>query len=325
MRWISKAALAGLMTVFFAPAFVQAAPFDSKLVPADAKWVLHVDMDAARGTRTWDTIKEHLEHDANYQSKLAEVKTLTGMQFPQDLHDVTLFGASAQEEAGVVLIHAKIDKEKTMTALQLNSAYGSQPFGEYQVVTWDDKGKKMFGAFHDESTVIIGRSAENIQGALKTMDAKAPSIETGSALTAGGKPQLLLYVAAKGLPELKQNGQPRSPIIADLENAWISLSEKGEDALLQASVMSKTAEAAEQMRTALEGIKAMVTLSANSDNPDPNAKNAATALTTLKASTENRTMKIDWPISLDLVREIVDQGASQHKSATAPKSAAPGQ
>ena len=205
-----------------------------------------------------------------------------------------------------------------MTALQLNPAYGSQPFGEYQVVTWDDKGKKMFGAFHDESTVIIGRSSENVEGALKTIDAKAPSIETGSALAAGGKPQVLLYVAAKDLPELKQNGQPRSPIVADLENAWISLSEKGEDALLQASVMSKTAEAAEQMKSALEGIKAMVSLSANSDNPDPNAKNAAIALTRLKATTDNRTMNIDWPISLDLVRPIVDQVTRQKSAPPAP-------
>lgn len=325
MRWISKAALSGLISGLLATAVVQAAPFDAKRVPAEAKWVLHVDMDAARGTRTWDMIREHLEQDPNYQSKLAEVQALTGMRFPQDLHDVTLFGASAGEAAGVVLIHANIDKEKTMTALQLNPSYASQRFGDYLVVTWDDNGRKMFGAFHDPSTVLIGRSIENIQGALKTMDGKAPSIEAGSTLAAGATPQLLAFVAAKDLPELKQSGQPRSPMIADLENGWISVSEKGQDAVVQAALVSKTAEAAQQMCTGLEGIKAMVSLSANTENPDPNAKHAAAALTTLKATTENQTMKLDWTISLDLVGQIVDLATAQPKSVTAPKSVPPGQ
>ena len=205
MQWISKTAGAALIMSFFAPAFVQADPFDAQHVPAEAKWVLHVDMDAARGTRTWDTLKRHLETDGNYQAKLEEVQTLTGMQFPQDCHDVTLYGASAQEEAGVVLLHAKIDKEKTMTSLQGNSAYGSQAFGEYQVVSWDDKGKKMFGAFHDESTVIIGRSEENIENALNTIDGKARS--TNAVLAAGAKSHPLVYVAGKDLADLKQ-GRP---------------------------------------------------------------------------------------------------------------------
>jgi hypothetical protein len=322
---VSKFAAASVLMSFLFSAVAPASPFDLKTVPADAKWVIHLDMDAARDTRVWGIFKSHLDNDPNFQGTVAQVSTITGMQFPQDLHDVTLFGQSAEEEAGVVIVHAKIDKDKTMNALQMNPAYGSQAFGDYQVITWEDKGKKMFGAFHDEGTVIIGRSAENIEGVLQAMDGKTPSIEAGSVLAAGVKPQLLAYVAAKDLPELKKAGQAQSPIIADLEHAWIGLTEQGDDAVLEANITAKSADAAEQMHSVLNGLKAMVTLAANSDNPDPNPKRLATALTRSKLTTEDQTVKIDWPISLDLIQQFLDQAARHKPAASAPADSTPGQ
>lgn len=318
MRWISNAAVAVLTTGLFTPAFLQASPFDFQRVPAAAKWVFHLDMDAARGTRTWEMLSKRLESNPSYHESLSKVETLTGMHFPQDLRDVTLFGASSGEEA-VALIHGTIDKAKTLAALQENPAYGSQAFGEYQVLTWDDKGKTMFGAFHDDSNVIIGRSEETVEGALKTMDHKAPA--TGAVLAAGAKSQPMVYFSGKDLIDMKKVGPLQSPMLAEMENAWISISEKADSAVVHANIVSRTPEATEQISTALEGIRAMVNLAANAENAAPNAKNAAIALDSLKATVEDRTMQIDWPVSIDLIGKLLERGASRQPIPVAPKSA----
>jgi hypothetical protein len=83
---------AALFASVFIPAVGRADPFDPKHVPADAKWLVHADLDAARDTKSFDLVRQHLLVDAGAQAKFDQLETITGVRVPDDLHDVTVYG-----------------------------------------------------------------------------------------------------------------------------------------------------------------------------------------------------------------------------------------
>jgi hypothetical protein len=118
-----------------------AAPLDAKAVPADAKWVVHVDVDALAKSETWKLVEPRLAARPNYGKSKAEIERLFAAQLPRDLRDVTLFGPGAGEADAVVVVRAAVDQERVKTLLSLNESYTTQTIGGQTVHGWRDEGK----------------------------------------------------------------------------------------------------------------------------------------------------------------------------------------
>jgi hypothetical protein len=282
---------------------VHADPLDPKQIPADAKWVLHVDMDSARDTKVWAAMDNQLSTNKDFQSGIRQIEQVTNAQFPRDLHDVTLYGRSADDDAGVVIIHAHVDRKQTMTLLQLNPSFASTSVGDYDLLTWDDKGKSIHGCFRDDNTMIIGRSAEVVRDALDVMDGKSESIKVDSPLAAGAKPQLLAFIAASDLATLKKQGAKPSPLASQVQSAWISLSESDGNAVIKADIQANSEDAATQLDQIVAGTKAFIAMSAQSDETKPRDKDQAltfmSVLKTLTVKREGKSLLVDWPIAIE--------------------------
>jgi hypothetical protein len=289
------------------PVVTQADPFNPKLIPAEAKWVLHVDLDAARETKSLEAVRENFLSTDAAEAKIAQIEQITGTKIPDDLDDVTLYGKDAGEEAGVILVHGNLDAAKTQNSLEMADQFASNPYGNYAIFTWFDKEKSqmMFAAFHDKSNLIVGRTEEKIQTALDAMDGKTASITPDSPLVGGANPQLLLYVAAKDIPQLHKAGEKTNPIINSLRSAWICLSEKQDKVTVHAQFTGASAETASNLRTALEGLKSMLTLAAGDENADPVAKAVVGASKSFATTQQDQAVIVDWPVSVDQMSTIV--------------------
>ena len=259
-RSILTAAIFPMLLHLVRPAITQADPLDRKLVPVDAKWVLHVDMDASRDTKLWTAINHKLSENTDFQDSVHQFEQLTNSQFPRDLHDVTLYGRSTDEQAGVVIVHAHVDRQQILTLVKMNPGYGLKTVGDYDILTWTDKGKTLHGAFHDDSTMIIGNSEELVRDGLEVIDGKSDSIKEDSPLAAGTKPKLLAFVAAANFADLQKNGAAQSPMMSQVKNGWISVTESESNVVLTADVVSNTAESASQLGQSIDGLKAMLSL-----------------------------------------------------------------
>ena len=83
----------GLALVLGLAAAANAAPLDPKQVPAEAKWLMHVDVDAMRqATVVQKAWKKGLEMHKEAQQHLDKLKTAIGMDICKDLHGVTAYG-----------------------------------------------------------------------------------------------------------------------------------------------------------------------------------------------------------------------------------------
>jgi hypothetical protein len=317
MRWMNVLAW-GAVGVVTVSAAVRAAAFDPKSVPADAKWVIHVDMDTAKSSKLWDIVDDRLQNKPDVERGIGQLEQITGLRFPQDFHDVTLYGRTSGDEAGVILCHADADQQRIIAALQMNPDYSSSTYGNYEIHSWTDKGKTRFGAFHDKTLAVLARSEENVKSALDTLDGKAGALQADSPLVGGAAPGLIAYVAGENLAALWKGGGQPPPFVPLIDSVWLTVNEEGDHELVKANVVGKTADAATQMRSILEGAKAMVTVTAANQSADPRLKAGAAALANLNSKVDDKTVTIHWPIALDQIQTFVDPMGHREDATTEP-------
>jgi hypothetical protein len=298
-------------------AAVHADPFDPKTIPADAKWVVHIDVDAARHTKSFGAFCDQVLANENVRGKLDQIKDFTGLDIPDDVNDVTLYGKAAGPDAGVVIVHGKLDEKKTVDSLSMADQFESKKYGDYDVYTWLDKDKNqiMWGAFHGDSVVIIGHSEEKIDDTLDAMDGKGDSLKGDSTLAKGRKPQVLIYVAAKDIPQLHGPADKPNPVTSAIQSAWVSLTEKADVIILSGELQAATSDNAANLRSLLEGVRGMLGVAASSDNADPVAKAVVAADKSFTTTQTDNVVSVDWPVQLDQFKAIIKAIADKQANA----------
>jgi hypothetical protein len=287
---------------------LDAAPFEPKKVPEGAKWVLHVDMDALRITEVWKLIDGEIAKNAAADTKLGEIEQFTGIKFPEGLHDVTLYGLGFSEDAAVITISAGMDQGRLIGFLQQNPNFKSEKHGEKDVFTWiDESGKRMYGTFYDDKTAAISQSSDAIKTFIDTRAGVKKGLSNDSPLAAGAKPGLVAYMAGKDLAQLKEAAQ--NPQIQEAELIWFGAEERGADVALYASLTTKTADTANQLRMLAEGGKALLALQMKDPKTDPSAKMLGEMLQRVTTKVEGSTLSADGKVSLGVIRKLMDMAA----------------
>jgi len=303
MRFARSIALS-LLAILTLSSFTRASGFDPRQVPAGTQWVLHIDADAVAKSTLWEIAEPMLSEKADYVTKVEEIERIMGMKFPKDLHSVTLYGNAFDEKNAVAVLHADVDRPRVKTLLSVNPAYAASAHGQHEVLTWEDKGKTLFGAFHGTDGIIVSQSKSAVENALDLLDGKSKALSTESTLT-GGKDAtagVLLYIAAEALANMQ--GAAKSPVVKQIENAWISLGEQDKDIVFRSNVVTVTPDTATQFKDLLQGFKAGAQLRAEDTTVAAHERAIAAALSRATVKADGKVMSIEWPISTEKVREI---------------------
>ena len=255
-------------TSFVAVPNLHAAPLDPQQVPKAAQWVIHFDADQTKASTVGSAIIDEVLARPDAQQGLDMLLRLAGFSFPKDLHGVTLYGAAFGEEHNVVLVHGDFDSNRVLGVLELAPSYTNELYNGHEIVSWEDKGKTMFGSFVRKDLIAIARSADLVQRAVdvldKKADAKGPLAENVPAKEAG----VLMYVEGHSLAELAAS-RKASPALANAESAWVAVGESEDKQLFaKGHVESPDAHRAQRLLRAAEGIRAIVSMQAAQDGAD---------------------------------------------------------
>jgi hypothetical protein len=324
--------LATVVMLTLPVAFARAAPFDPTRVPADARYVGHVDMDALRPTHLWDEINDRLVGNEAFGAKMGLFEQGSGMRFPRDLHDVTIYGKDAGDTNAVTLVHARMNRDQFMAAL-VNFApnAAADSLGKYDTVSWDDGDRKMFATFHDESTLIFARSEANLGWALDAIDGKVPHVAPTDRLAAGaakppaGAPAVLAYAATVEPADLmgQASKRPVNPLLKQVDGGWLTIVERpatastrpttgpatqpaSDDVAVHVVVMAQTADGANQLVSGGNGLRFMVGMAATSKTADPNLKFIAGVLGRAVLAQDGKTATADLSAGIDQLAAAAD-------------------
>lgn len=257
-----KKALTITLTILMAlllSTVARAETLKKNIVPEDASWVIHLDLEQLLGSRFFTHLMG-AEEWAEVESKNAQFAKKFRINLLKDLKAVTVYGKGHDEETAVACITGRFDKDHLLDLLGMSDEHKEIPYGNYTMHNWDGDE---YGAFVGNNLVVITKTEAGLKHALDVISGKAENI-TGSAagdiLDRTPSDSLLTAVARNISELLDREKDEHSAILKKAQAAMLHLSERGDDMVMGAEVAASSAKDANNIEQMLKGLRAMLDL-----------------------------------------------------------------
>lgn len=286
---------------------VGAAPVDLASVPADAVWMMHLDMDAAREstvvTRMYDRAKAM---HPQLEAMMAMAVGMTGMDPRKDLHDVTVYGRDTDKRNAVMVVRAKANREFLEKMVEKARDHRTMEHGDRTLHSWTHGGRKgkgkgetVVGVFQADDRMVFARSSDAVKEGLDVLDGAKPAYGEGP-LAGRVKPGSILVARAAAVdPDTK------CPVLRQGRGFRVAAGEAEGRSFYRAKLEMKSAEAAGQAEDVVDGLAAMIRLRWGDD------ADAMKLLSGLQTEVGGETCTISWDAAADDVWKAVDKAATE--------------
>ena len=243
---------------------LQAAKINPAHIPAKAKWLLHMDIDAFKET----TLGKHVMKEANEKGlqKMKALQDMFGIDLENDIHGATAFG-NGKKDNGVLIIHAKANQKKLMNFVVLNDTYEKTSHGKHDIHSLEDEkkpGRHNFFCFYNKKTIVAGPTMDHVTESLDVLNGEAPSMTLNDDVLALGKfvdsPVLHGYGDFAGLLEMNKN--PKAELLKTISSMGMAIGEEGGLFMSAFGLSASTEESAAQVENLVRGMVALGSLSA---------------------------------------------------------------
>ena len=284
----------------------RAEPLDLKYAAADAKWAVHVDVDALRQSPVVQkAYQKCLEMHPDAAKHMDKAQEMLGMDPRKDLHAVLAYGKDTDKEHGILLIHADVNQKLLLEKAAKAPEHKVTQYGSYELHSWKHTGRHgsrpVTGAFYKPDVLVFAGSVEAVKGALDVLDGKSPGMSDKDAPLAGHTHPGAIFVARAAAIDPKIH----CPILSQADSFRVTIGENEGQSYYRARLVLKSAETAGQVKAIVEGFQALVSLKYGSD------ADVMKVASGLKVTVEDKTVHIQWSASTDAVWTVVEKAAKQ--------------
>ena len=120
---------------------------NAKHLPADARWYIHLDVEAARKTALYAQALDLVKAKFPLEEVAAQLKSQIGVNPLTDITAVTVYNNSFAKEVAAVVIYARVDAGLLNNAIAQNPGYKETSYGKHTLLEWTDNndGKQKNG------------------------------------------------------------------------------------------------------------------------------------------------------------------------------------
>jgi len=267
-----------LIALLAAPA--SAAPLDPAHVPADAKWVIHVDFKALGHTKLADQVREKRGH--LLWAARTWLQNRYGIDPREDLDSLTAFGNSYEAHTGTLILKANFDQQKVQARLEQKPNVQKMSLGDYTVYTMplepdhpynrqaankaDANEAERAAQQHprtvsvvlmDGKTMVVTSSRDRVQAALDLVKGTATAVaKRDMPLLSKLSEGTIFYGAADKLGGIKEH-EGFFPILSQHEQIFSSIGVKDNHVFKELTLVAQSEEVAQDMKSFLEGMNAL--------------------------------------------------------------------
>lgn len=233
-----------------------ASPLRASLVPAEARWVIHIDVARLAETRVKALLYEDSERGIGRAVRVME--RVGKIDLLRDISAVTIVGLGSRENDAVVALEGKIDKDYLLTLMELERSPEKIPYGKFTIYRW---GHGEYGVFTADKLTLIGGSLQTIQLVLDTWEGKGKSAADTPLLAKfkSASSAAFMVASANKLSALTKNDEG-STILKKAGAAFLQLEE--EKGLLKLNLVLETdsAETASNLAKVADGLLAIASM-----------------------------------------------------------------
>jgi hypothetical protein len=154
-----------LGVVFIIPA--KPASLQTSIIPDDARWVIHFDVEKFTSTRVFELLKQ--DEALGLEKKTLGISTMFKFDPFKDIMGITLFGTGKGEKNTVVCLSGNFNKDHLLVLLDMNVDHRKIPYGKYTIHKWD---RSQFGTFAGDHLVVIASNEGVLKNVLDVISGK---------------------------------------------------------------------------------------------------------------------------------------------------------
>ena len=155
-----KKTLLSIVALALSVAASQAAKIDKASISKDAKFVVHLDLDAFRASKIGTTVLEKIREDKGGE-KLDALAEIIGFDPLSAIHGATLSG-NGEEDNGILVVKHKADNAKLLAFMKLDENYRKSEHGKHEIHGVGDRsdGERGYISFVNDTTAVLAPSRE---------------------------------------------------------------------------------------------------------------------------------------------------------------------
>lgn len=280
-----------------------AAPLDLAAVSADAKWLMHFDMDAARDSvvvkRAWERMQKMHPHAGGMMDMAAK---MTGMDPRQDLHDATAYGLDTDKRNGVMIVRAKVNREFLTRMVEKAADHKTMKHGDYTLHAWTHKRGRhsgpAVGAFFKDDVMVFARTEAAVKAALDVLDGRTAAVAGDAPLAGRVRPGSIMVARATAVdPDTK------CPVLKQGRAFRVALGEHDGKSFYRARLEMASPAAADDVVDVVKGFTALASLRWGGE------ADAMKLVDGTKTVVDGSTCTISWDADAEEVWKVVDRAA----------------
>lgn len=256
----SRVAILAAAMLAAAAAPLAAAPLDLGAVSADAKWLMHFDMDAARDSvvvqRAWERMLKMHPHAGGMMDM---VTRMTGMDPRKDLRDATAYGLDTEKRNGVLIVRAKANREFLTRMVEKAADHKTVKHGDHTLHAWTHKRGRhsgpMVGAFHKDDVMVFARTEAAVASGLDVLDGRKAAVSGDAPLAGRVRPGSIVVARATAVdPDTK------CPVLKQGKGFRVALGEHEGKSFYRARLEMASSAAADDVVDVVKGFTALASL-----------------------------------------------------------------
>ena len=198
-----KKTLLSIVALALSLATGQAATIDKANISKDAKFVVHLDLDAFRASKIGITLLEKIREDEG-REKLDALVEIIGFDPLTAIHGATMFG-TGEEDDGIIVMKHKADNAKLLAFMKLDEHYRKTEHGKHEIHGAGDRGdgKRGYVSFVNATTAVLAASRELAAEGIDLVNGKGAAVKQipTSFLSAGKKAKNAFQFVLKEYPD----------------------------------------------------------------------------------------------------------------------------
>ncbi|REJ64514.1 MAG: hypothetical protein DWQ31_21540 [Planctomycetota bacterium] len=289
-----------------------AAPLDTERVPADVKWLVHIDFDALRDSEMGQKLAGPFLSHRGPGAKIRKLQQELGIDLTADLHSVTLYDTRFQRHHGLMQIRTNnLDQGRLLSKLrEKHPDAAATDYRGHAIHTWVvGEGRKfaheMSGCFHGEDTLLLSRDTDVLKRTIEVLDGAGESLPVDAELAAATVGGTILSMNVNGM--VPREFPFRSPVMRQTKRLFMTVGESEGEVRMRAHLEANSSDTAENLATVVEGFRAMGMLR---HGDDETGKRVFDGLT---VEVDGATVEANWIMTPEDAEKVVDTMKKEHE------------
>jgi hypothetical protein len=287
-------------------------------VPAGAKWVAHLDVEALVNSQLGQFLLKQLAAEG-VDEKIKQFAEVFGFDPVKDLKSITAYGNEYVEEHGVAILRGTVNREKILALLEKNEGHKETKYGESTLHQWAEKKTEAvltrFGCFYGDDLTVIASSMELLKAAVDVLDKKADSLAKGDLAAVLLVPSVgsIAMIAAQDI--VPKENDPQAAMVKKLQAISAEIGEANKSLYGKIVLVTRNAKDAEDIRKVIDGLLAIVSLAgAQAADSDATKTQVLAMLKQIQVSGKEQVVNIEASWDVAQVTALLEQLAAAKKA-----------